>query len=119
MSMNIPAGLRNGWLRQGPLEVYVRIRERVLDGQRRSVFEVANVQVSEKRRRQGIFTSWFNGLHLELARRPDLPKVLFVEGICNDWLKKRLEKQGFKRQLGTDPDEVNMWKEVSACSGII
>jgi GNAT superfamily N-acetyltransferase len=68
--------LRNTWIETSVASVFVRRSTRLYDGHRTSCLDIANVQVKEKFRGQGIFTKL-----LEHAEQVNPYDLLLIENV--------------------------------------
>lgn len=81
----------NPWLYGDYAEIYVRLgSHRISNGKRYRALDVANVEVYEKYRNQGVLTSLLTFLEAK-----NIP--LFIENVQDDWLWPVLERRGYQR----------------------
>ena len=94
--------LRNSYIYEEHIEVYVRKSKRFIEGETRDFLDIANVTVEEKYRNQGVFTEF-------LKRASKTGRNIFVESILNPALEHICEKQGFTKVSWSEYD-VNLYK---------
>lgn len=81
--------LRNSWLYEGPLSVYVRKGIHTIDGQTINTFDIANVSVQLEHQRQGIFKKFIS----RVENSTELP--IFIENILDAWLVTFFKRRGY------------------------
>jgi len=80
----------NQWLYHDDIEIYVRIAYRVIEGNMEKVFDIANVNVPEKKRGKGIFTRLLKEIERTIPY-----KYLHVENVHNSRVRSFLLEQGY------------------------
>ena len=101
--------LRNAWLREPNMSVYVRRSVRILGNNRDIVpcLDLASVEVDESKRGTGILTKFLRRFEAEAK---SLKRAVYVESIQEPRLREFLLKNGYTL-TGRDNDiAVNMFK---------
>jgi hypothetical protein len=93
---------RNSWLESKLLRVYVRKGFHSIDGQIRTTFDVANVEVPWKLQGRGIFTRWLQSVEVYVTTYTTLDCV-FVESILETNLIPFLTRKGYIPVKGSNP----------------
>lgn len=84
--------IRNTWIRERDINVYVRRSNRIIDGNLVSCLDIASVEVNEKRRGQGMFKSFLNRVEKAAA---SMDREVFVESILEPRLLQFLLKRDY------------------------
>lgn len=84
--------IRNTWIYERDIEVYVRRSNRVIDGNLVSCLDIASVEVRENRRGQGLFKAFLHRFEVEAAK---MNRRVFVESILEPRLLQFLLKQNY------------------------
>ena len=81
--------LRNSWLDEGVLSVYVRKGIHYINGNNTDTFDIANVVVEEEHQKQGVFTKFIERVEKAIT----LP--IYVENIHHSWLVDFFSRRGY------------------------
>ena len=84
--------IRNVWIRERDIDVYVRRSKRLIDGNLVSCIDIASVEVNERRRGQGIFKAFLNRVEKAAA---SMNREVFVESILEPRLLYFLLKRDY------------------------
>lgn len=84
--------IRNIWIRERDIDVYVRRSNRIIDGNLVSCLDIASVEVNEKRRGQGTFKAFLNRVEKAAA---SMNREVFVESILEPRLLQFLLKRNY------------------------
>lgn len=84
--------LRNEWIGDDTIKVYVRKSRRNIEGQMIDCLDIATVEVEEEERGKGIFTDF-----LKDAIALNSFTCIFIENVQQDWFAQFFMRQGFKR----------------------
>jgi len=85
----LESDLKNAWIENSKLRVYLRKGFHSIDGEIVSTLDVANVVVPESKRNQGIFRDFMREVEMT-------GYSVFVESVLNDWLPRALERRGYR-----------------------
>jgi GNAT superfamily N-acetyltransferase len=85
----LESDLRNSWISEGYIDVYVRKSRRIIDGQLTPCFDVASVTVQEDQQGKGLFTQFMQRIILEIDT------MIYVESILNPAVERVCESLGF------------------------
>lgn len=88
------SGRRNGWIRCGVFDVYVRKGFHTVEGEVRSCFDLASISTELENQGKGEFKKLLPRM-VHTARQLDF-EVFFVESVINERLAQYLPKVGFK-----------------------
>jgi hypothetical protein len=88
----ISSGNAADWIREGDMEVYVRVSNRNIKGQSIPAIDLSNIISPENSRGKGIFTRFLDNVE-ELAFKNGM--VVYVENIINERLKNFLINRGY------------------------
>lgn len=80
--------LRNAWLREPFMDVYVRRGAHCLGDKHSDTFDIANVSVDDLKRGTGVFTAF-------LERVEELGLPVFVENVLDDRFQMFFLKRGY------------------------
>lgn len=101
--------LRNAWIQEPHMKIYVRRSKRSLDVHLiESCLDLASVEVSEKYRGKGLFTKFVE--RFEQAAE-DLDRTVFVESILEPRLVGFFEGRGYKQMDNSTPTCPCLFKE--------
>lgn len=89
---NIIGNVYRRWFDFNYLEVYVRVNQRVIDGQIVRTLELSNIEVQESMRGQHRFSRLLDGM-MTLARQRG--EVLLVENVISDIVRGAVLRRGF------------------------
>lgn len=84
--------IRNIWIRERDIKVYVRRSNRIIDGNLVSCLDIASVEINERRRGQGIFKAFLNRVEKAAA---SMNREVFVESILEPRLLQFLLKRDY------------------------
>jgi hypothetical protein len=98
------SNLRNSYIEEENIEVYVRKSKRRINGELMDFIDVANVHVDEKFRNRGVFTSFLKRLISENSFN------IYVESILNSTVERICLKLGFLKINSEYEYELNMYK---------
>jgi len=104
----LASGLRNSWLHDDDMSIYVRRGAHRIGDTVKKCFDVANINVDEKKRGRGLFTAWLAQTEID-AKAADMEAV-FVESILNARLHLRLLNCGYKEVPNSYP--ISVYKEL-------
>lgn len=85
----LESSLRNAWIVDGFIDVYVRKSKRIIDGKMVDCFDVASVSVQEDQQGKGLFTDFMR----MVIERMDC--CIYVESILNPAVERICESLGF------------------------
>ena len=92
--------IRNTWIYERDISIYVRRSQRFIDGKVIPCLDIGSVEVIEKHRGIGIFTSFLNRFE-EAAKK--LNRAVFVESILEPRLVSFLNRREYTNyRLSTD-----------------
>lgn len=80
------------WVREGPLEAYLRFAVHSIYGEMLPCLDVANVVVEEEHRNTGVFSSFLPRIESTADR---LGRVVFVENVMVTHLAEWLSRRGY------------------------
>ncbi len=95
--LNDPPTLRNAWLKEPGLEVYVRLTMRRLLGERVETIDIASIQV--KKRGCGYFTAFLVRVEKEAIQRK---LTIFIENVTDERFGAFFSKRGYC-EVSRDP----------------
>ena len=84
--------LRNQWIKEPHMQVYVRKSRRFVNDELIPCFDVASIQVKESHQGKGLFTNFLKMVE-EYSAENSL--IVFVESVLNVRLRKFLERNGY------------------------
>jgi len=91
-----------GYIYEDGLSVYMRITRRILIGPGlRPTIDIANINLQENRRGQGVFTAWLERIE---ARAGELGRAVFVENLHNKKLYAFLKRRGYQDTTLSHPE---------------
>jgi hypothetical protein len=99
------SNLRNSYIRENHMEVYVRKSTRLIKGEWIQFIDVANVTVEWDFRSKGIFTGFLKSLIF------DYEFNIYVESILNPIVERICLNLGFSRVDRGYESELNMYKQ--------
>ncbi|MES2729991.1 MAG: hypothetical protein V4621_07875 [Pseudomonadota bacterium] len=86
--------IRNAWLEEPGMAVYVRKAYRVIDGVALHCLDIANIEVQLELQRHGVFKNW---LALAEKHGAGVFECVYVENVHNEHLPAFLERNGYDR----------------------
>jgi GNAT superfamily N-acetyltransferase len=86
-------GLRNSWIKERDIEIYVRKSVRLIGSETYPCLDIGSVEVREKHRGQGVFTAFLYRFEQEAKK---LGRGVYIESILNLRLKTYLLTKGYK-----------------------
>ncbi len=104
--------IRNIWLNERGMKVYVRRSIRLLDEKSTAVtpcLDIASVEVKEDSRGKGIFTAFLK--RFEVAAK-NAKRAVYIESIQNPRFVKYLLRNGYKMSPRSNDIAPNMFKNV-------
>jgi hypothetical protein len=90
-------GVFRRWFDYAYIEVYIRVNQRIIDGQLVRTLELSNVEVQESMRGQHRFSRLLDGM-MALARQRG--ESLLVENVINDIVRGAVLRRGFTDYQG-------------------
>lgn len=84
--------VRNAWIHERDISIYIRRSVRFIDNEAIPCLDIGSVEVVEKHRGIGIFTSFLNRFE-EASKK--LNRVVFIESILNARLVSFLARRGY------------------------
>lgn len=101
--------LRNIWIQERDINVYVRKSIRMLDRSTTATpcLDIGSVEVHESHRGQGTFTAFLTQFEKAAGK---LKRAVYVESIINEQLVKFLEARGYKFVSGRTGPAPSMFK---------
>lgn len=106
--------IRNAWIAERDIDVYVRRSVRLLDKTSTTAtpcLDIGSVEVNEDHQGIGIFTGFLN--RFEQAAEKLNRAVYIIESIQNPRLRKFLAKRGYKIVSGSTDLAPNMFKIIA------
>ncbi|MFW5803909.1 MAG: hypothetical protein ACOCWG_01605 [bacterium] len=85
----------NIWLKRAGFEIYVRKSRPELEGKRRTILDIANIEIPKKFRNRGWFTSFRT-----IAERVNPWEGIRYENVWTDYLFDYFKKEELKMQYG-------------------
>lgn len=104
-SANIVGNVYRRWFDFNYLEVYVRVNQRVIEGQMVRTLELSNVEVQESMRGQHRFSRLLDGMMTLADQRGE---VLLVENVISDIVRGACVRRGFIDYQGNGSNYVKM-----------
>ena len=101
--------LRNVWISEPYIRVYVRKSIRLIDNIQRDCLDIGSVEVEPHKRNKGVFSKFL--LKFEKTAK-QLNRVVYVENVLNPRLEEMLERREY-RYLGNFPGAPTMYKEIN------
>lgn len=97
--------IRNQWLEDNTMQVYVRKAGRFINKKQVTSLDIANIEVRKKYRNQGIASNFFIQAH-----QMNPWDITYVESILNPELEASLRKKGWIKEKGAVPPAYYLWK---------
>jgi hypothetical protein len=98
---------RNQWLETDTIKIYIRKGTHMIDGNLAKTLDIANINIDETERGQGVGTMLIDWLH----QQNPFP-VTHVENIQNPRLYTHLKRLGWLDVAGTEPPSVYKLKYI-------
>ncbi len=99
----------NEWIMHGPVKLYIRVGERVVDEKKVKAIDLANFEiVDEKERGKGHFSTLLKLVN-DLGKKYSYDGI-YVESILNPDLVTILDNKGYRTVTRYDPP--SMYKEI-------
>ena len=95
----IASPLKNGYITDGVMTLYVRKSRQLIQGEIKRCFDLANVTVSESEQGKGIFKKFMHDL---LVKFPNLN--IYVESVLSDAVAHVIKDLGFTKQSDNNFD---------------
>lgn len=80
----------NSWLYHTGFKTYVRIGARYIEGKLCTTFEIASIEIPERRRGKGLFTQFLKDVFVLTDC-----EYVYIENVLNDRLAEHLERSGW------------------------
>ena len=100
--------LRNVWISEPYIRVYVRKSIRLIDNVHRDCLDIGSVEVEPHKRNNGVFSKFLLKFE-KTAKR--LNRAVYVESILNSRLEEMLKKRDYK-YLSDFSGAPTMYKEI-------
>ncbi len=105
--------IRNLWIHEHSIDVYVRKSIRLLDTESTTTtpcLDIGSVEVDEDRRGIGIFTGFLNRFEKAASK---LNRAVYIESILNPSLQRFIERRGYQLVPRSNDLAPNMFKIIS------
>ena len=110
LSEFISSKLRNAWIEERNIKVYVRKSIRLFGKEMYQCLDLATAEVDEDKKGRGIFTKFLKQFDQEAKK---LNRAVFLESILEPRLLEFFLKNGYKYVPGTTDLAPNMYKIVA------